>query len=497
MRLFLSFVLPLVLVACATPQHVTQDPDVRSRSRQLEQFAAPKTVSVIHGQYLGAVPVPISGQQLPSLFSERLTLRATATLPELASRAGSVMGIRIRVDDDLAEDEEKLALQERFPLSYDGPFQGLLDTLASRAGMDWEYISEKGEVVLSRFQTRTFTLATAPGNVRYEAVISNRSSGDGDRGQSLGSGVGQIVSGENATHQTSQANRTKFEADAWAETEKGLQGLISSKGRVVKNLAAGTFTVTDTYSVLRRVEAYMDRINAKLSRQVTLGVKVWALDVSDDTELGLDLRAAFSDSNLSIAMASGAPYTTLGNSGSLSATLLNKTLNGSQAMLRALKQLGKTTLVTSGKIVTTSGRPSPLQAMQNDSYLASVATDTNDYSQTTTMIPGQETTGFAMTVLPHILDKRRVILECDISLSSLDELDEYESGDAKIQLPKTSSRSFSPCVNMMMGQTLILGGFEKERRASSKGASLLTIGGSNQTVKTILIITIDVESLEA
>lgn len=482
----------LVLAACAPSKAGRPDAEIDARARQMQALSASRTVSIVPGQYLGAQVVPRNDRRLPAIFTDSVTMRSSGTLAELASKAGSIMGIRVRVEQDrVLEPGETPPDEELVSIAYSGAFQGLLDLLASRSGTDWEY--ESSEVIFSSFRTRTYTLTTAPGAVRYEAGINNRSA-ESASGTASGQGATSPVSGENSVLTTSQASQTKYQADAWADAEKGVKALLSPAGRVVVNVAAGTLTVTDTTAALRRVGDYIETCNAKLSRQVALTVKVYTLDVEDKAEAGLNLQAVFSDGHLAISSVLETPVTLLG-AGGVTATVLDSKLVGSSAILRALQSIGRTTLLTSGTGVTTSGQPLPLQVMDTDTYLASISTETTNDNQVTSMVPGRESTGFAMSILPHILDQRRVILECNISLSSLERLDEFESGTAKIQLPKVSTRSFSQRVNMLMGQTLVLAGFEKSRRSQSRGLGLVSMGASSQTTKTLLVLTLEVESV--
>ena len=487
------FLLLTMFTACAPAKSGRPDAQIEARAMHMRSLSESRTVSVIPGQYLGAQVVPRNIRLLPSVFSESITLRSSGTLAELASKAGSIMGLRVRVEQDRAVLPGETGTDDpSISIKYAGAFQGLLDLLASRSGADWEY--ESSEIVFSFFRTRTFTLTTAPGAVRYEAGINNRSA-ENKSGAIAGEGVGSTVTGESSVLSTSQASQTKYQADAWADAENGVKALLSPAGRVVVNHAAGTLTVTDTASVLRRVSEYIETCNTKLARQIALTVKVYSLEVEDKAEAGLNLQAAFSDGHLGISSVLDSPYTTLLGAGSVTATVLDSKLLGTSAMLRALQSIGRTTLLTSGTGVTTSGQPLPLQVMDTDTYLASISTETTNDSQVTSMVPGRESTGFAMTILPHILDQRRVILECSISLSSLERLDEFESGTARIQLPKVSTRSFSQRVNMLMGQTLVLAGFEKARRSQSQGLGLLSLGSSSQTTKTLLVLTLEVESV--
>ncbi len=99
-----------------------------------------------------------------------------------------------------------------------------------------------------------------------------------------------------------------------------------------------------------------------------------------------------------------------------------------------------------------------------------------------------------MTIIPHILDRRRVLLQYSINLSSLDELTEFSTSDLTIQLPKTSTRAFSQRSTMQMGQTLVLAGFQDQTQQLANSLGLLNFGRGARYGKTLLVITIEVEA---
>ena len=63
-----------------------------------------------------------------------------------------------------------------------------------------------------------------------------------------------------------------------------------------------------------------------------------------------------------------------------------------------------------------------------------------------------------------------------------------------IQLPQVSTRSFSQRVKMKCGQTLVLAGFEQETDQQSKGIGISAGGHSQKYGKSLIIITIEMES---
>ena len=104
------------------------------------------------------------------------------------------------------------------------------------------------------------------------------------------------------------------------------------------------------------------------------------------------------------------------------------------------------------------------------------------------------TTGFTATIIPHILDRRRVVLQYNLNLSTLDELTEFSTKDLSIQLPKTSTRAFSQRSQMQLGQTLVLAGFQDETQSLAKNLGLFNLGRSADYGKTLLVVTISVEA---
>jgi type IVB pilus formation R64 PilN family outer membrane protein len=141
-----------------------------------------------------------------------------------------------------------------------------------------------------------------------------------------------------------------------------------------------------------------------------------------------------------------------------------------------------------------SNQPVPVQATRRDAYLARSERTTSEYSDTTSLIPGEITTGFAMTVIPHILEGRRVVLQYTVNLSSLDELTNFTSGDSTIQLPKVSSRSFAQRMTLKIGQTLVLAGFEQERDGRDTQGGILGFGKAHEYKRSLIVITISTES---
>jgi len=483
----------LILGGCSGFPKNTQEQAITTQHEALKRSTAPRPVRVVQGPYLGATPVVIpKAVSLPPVFQTSVTLTASGTLMDFTERINSMLSVRILVQDQptvKGSDKDASPQAVGASISYTGLLQGLLDTLASRFNMGWEYNPSTGLVTFSKFRTQIFTLHAPPGKVGFEGTITNKS-------QTSQSTSSSAASSSDLGGETAQSSFNQFEIDVWAEVGSAISSMLSDGGKAVVTPASGTITVTDTPQVLERVASHVTTLNSKMSRQVSLSVKVWALQLTEDTSAGFSLDEVLAGSALSLSATGAAPYRTLESSGAVTAKILSGNMKGSTGVLQALQEHGRTTLVTSGSGISMNNMPLPVQVITRESYAASVSTTTDEFSQTTELTPGEIATGFSMVVIPHILDRREVILQYNVTFSSLDELEEFSSGDVTIQQPKVSTRSFSQRVGMRVSQTLVLGGFEQEQRFDSKGFGLAGGGASGQYGKSVIVVTIDVADAE-
>lgn len=516
-RLFLRslffILIGVILFGCAHKGAPDQEL-IESKGRDFTTLSRSKAVDVVAEPYVGVKAVPIrADEQSQAALNTHVTLRKRGTLANIAAAIADLTPLTVQVGADpapltsdgqktgAARDAAGLALPDLLDvplagpsrvlnISYEGSLRGLLDHVAIASGYGWNFDSRTNSVVFSRLSVRTFTILGAPGKREYRDQITNKSR-ETTRSSIGGSNVNQTVATSDTSSQTTQANTTSYAFDIWADTEKAVKALLSPEGSVVGNQAAGTITVRDRAENVRQVGGYITEINKRLSRQVALTVHVWALEVTDENEAGLDMQALFANDDISVVAGS---LSALGGPGSASATVVSGQLKNSQGVLKALKAWGNATQVTSGGGLILSNQPVPIQAIKRIAYLAGSSASQSDYGQTTELTPGEVTTGFAMTVIPHILDRRRVLLQYSINLSSLDELAEFSTNDLTVQLPKTSTRAFSQRSSMQMGQTLVLAGFQDQTQKLANSLGLLNFGRGGTYGKTLLVITIEVEA---
>lgn len=509
MRLVSALLLGVILVGCSYKGAPTHE-DVEARGKEFTTLSRSKAVEVVAEPYVGAKAVPIrAGAQSAPELATHVTLRMRGTLPRIAAGISDLTPLTVQVGADPAPltpaktptpgapadlpdllDVPSGGLGTVLNISYEGTLRGLLDHVSVASGYGWEYDAKAKTVVFTRLTVKTFTLLSAPGKQEFQGQITNKSK-ETSNSSIGGGGVNQTVSTADTSSQTMQSNKSHYSYDVWVDTEKAVKALLSPEGSVVGNQATGTITVRDRAENVRQVAAYIADINLRLSRQVALTVNVWALEVSDDAEAGIDLQAIFANDDVSIVAGS---LSSLGGPSTASATIVSGDLKNSTGVLKALKEWGNATQVTSGGGLVLSNQPVPIQSIKRIAYLAGSSSTQSEYGQTSEITPGEVTTGFAMTIIPHVLDRRRVLLQYSINLSSLDELTEFSTADLTVQLPRTSTRAFSQRSQMQMGQTLVLAGFQDQTQQLANSLGLLNFGRGRQYTKTLLVITIELEA---
>ena len=503
----LAFAFLLLLSSgCSTHGNLSQA--LSKPEQEFQDLGKSRTVTVSDEPYLGAKRVSRQ-EYVPAALETRVTLRQRGSIHAFAAKLGDMLPMHFQVvsgtekapssTDRNSPDPELLAaldgnppMPRTFAVNYDGTLHGLLEQIAVRSGYSWEYDDKANTVLFSAMQVRTFTIMSVPGTVQHSNLITNKS----NRGStsSFSGSVGSTVSNNDTQMETAQVNSVEWEYDVWDECLEGVKMLLSSQGSVSGNQAAGTITVRDKPDRMREVASYMRDINSRMERQVALTVYVWSLEMTEDNEAGFNLQALFENSNVSVVAGSLSAF---GGANSATATIVDGRLRDSSAALKALAQWGKVTEVTSGGGVLMSNQPLPSQAIKTHAYLAGMSrTESSSENYTSELTPGEVTTGFAMTVIPHILDRRRVILQYNINLAKLDEMLELSNDDTTIQLPQVSRRSFSQRTKMKMGQTLVLAGFAQESQGNSNSAGIFSALRNRDYSKTLLIITIQLESAE-
>ncbi|NTZ88242.1 PilN family type IVB pilus formation outer membrane protein [Burkholderia metallica] len=351
-----------------------------------------------------------------------------------------------------------------------GDLRGLLDAAAARFGVSWKLVN--GAILFYFTDTRTFQVNAIPGDASVDAHVMSGATSDNIAG---GGNMSAGGTGSNSNQPSVSASNTantvvNSQLSVFNSLSASIKAMLSRYGSVVSSPATGSITVTDTPDALDRVGQFMDAQNRSLSKQVLIDVTVLSVDLSDDDSYGINWHAVYQALGTSFSLANTFS-TTATNPVSFTAQVItpNSRASGTLAMISALSRQGKVRRKTSASITTLNDQPVPVQVATQQGYLASVSTtNTANVGSQTALTPGTITTGFNMTLLPHVLDNGTVLLQFYTNISALLELKTVESGGQKIQTPEIDTRNFLQRVSMKSGQTLVLSGYEASNDSLTK-----------------------------
>lgn len=361
-----------------------------------------------------------------------------------------------------------------FPLnlSYSGSVAGLLDSACSRMGVSWEM--SNGEIKLFRYVSKTFRLSALPGDTSMNAGIGNTTSS----GSSATNGGTNASSQSNSSAQ--QAGVAFTGLSVWRGIEDSIKAMLTANGKVIVAPALGTVTVTDTPASVSVIEKFIEKQNAALSQQVVVNVRVLSIDLNRGENYGINWDVVYTtmSKNFGFGFSSKTPAIT--GAAALTAAVLNtagtssnsslQSWQGSKALIEALSTQGKVSSVTSASITTLNNQPSPLQVGRQTSYLASSQTTLTTGVATTSLTPGSVSTGFSMTLVPHVIDGNKMLLQYAIDMSSLIAMNTLASGTTVIQSPDLDARTSIQRVMVSSGDTIVVTGFENsETTATTQG----------------------------
>jgi type IVB pilus formation R64 PilN family outer membrane protein len=348
----------------------------------------------------------------------------------------------------------------------DGDLKGLLDTVCARLGVSWKFAD--GRIVFYFTDTKVFQVTSVPGDTKLNAdVVSAATNSQGQGGGMAGGGQGTAGGATGGGTASVSSNNTadtniSTQLSVFKSLELSIRSMLSPYGSVVPSPATGSIAVTDTPDVLERVSSFMSEENRVLSRQVLVNVTVLTVTLSKSDNYGINWGAVYQALGSRFGITNTFP-TLATNPVQFSASVITPSsrASGTTAMISALSDQGTVRRTTSASVTTLNDQPVPVQVATQQGYLAEISTtSTANVGSQTALTPGTVTTGFNLTLLPHVLDDGTVMLQFYTNLSELLQLQTVSSGGEQIQVPDVETRNFLQRVAIKSGQTLVLSGYE-------------------------------------
>ncbi len=351
-------------------------------------------------------------------------------------------------------------------------------------------------VLPARIQSRIFAVNYLNVNRSGQSSMSVSSGqlaetpGEGDSKQGEGGKRG-------STNAESSRIRTRSQADFWSGLRATLESIIGEgEGRsVVVDRHAGLVVVRAMPGELRDVEAYLQRAQANMQRQVILEAKIVEVRLNDGFQSGIDWaalsrsggdqlfvgQAGISDGNASLYDADGQLSRAAMLTGQAAAFGNLFAFGGASAdfgaLIRLLSTQGEVQVLSSPRISTLNNQKAVIKVGSDEFFVTDISSTTSSNASSTVTSPDITLTpffsGIALDVTPQISEEGDVILHIHPSVSEVTDQNKNitVSGQSQ-QLPLALStvRESDSVVRARSGQVVVIGGLMQNRSSNDDAA---------------------------
>lgn len=357
-------------------------------------------------------------------------------------------------------------------MKWNGTLAGFLDNTTSRLGLSWSY--RDGVVVIERYITETFEMATFGGEQDYKMGLSGGNSGGSTAG-------GQSSSASSTLNLTENGKLAILDS-----LRQAVETMVKpAGGSVVLNEGTGRFFVTAPKDVMARVREIIKTEDASLQRQAMIQFDIYSVVTNDSNEVGVDWNVVLKNMTSAIGATIRSPATlTTTVGGGLGVNILSGVgnqastkLGNSAVMLNLLSQVGSNALYRPVSLVALNRQWARKTNLNTDGYLSETTPSTS--SSAGSGAPGLKTssitTGDKIMVQPAIMDNGSIILKFGISLSELLGLFDQTAGTGqsfqKVQTPNTSGTDDQGTIRLNPGEAMVVTGLSR-RKATGDSRTL-------------------------
>lgn len=394
-----------------------------------------------------------------------MSSRDPLSLTQVAERLTSITGIEhIASLGPAAEDGVNVTKGNNNRMlrpNYTGKLSEVLSEISTSFGVEWSY--SDGKVIFRDYVTRQYQIPVIPSTTSGSSSVGSASSG--------------------------------YSTDFWGEFEQSVKGILGDD--VVYNVSrsSGLLTVTAKVDAHSDLRSFVDEISKNMTQQIAFDVNVISVVTKETDGAGFDLEMAINRAGNSFDAKTSTREG--GGTGGMNLSIVEGPVEF-KAFVEAVSQQGKVAVDTRTGVTTVNNRPVPVEVVDSISYIASYTSETDSDTDTETLIPQPATqeVGFTLQLYPRIMNTNDIMVEYSLSLSELQSLETFGTGEAQVQLPEVSSTKFSQQTVLQNGSTLVLSGFERNRttvdRRTGASGGFLGLGrakrGETERVTTIVMI---------
>ena len=365
-------------------------------------------------------------------------------------------------------------------------------------GLDWTF--DGTTISISRFVTKTFTIAAIPGKVSIKSTMSKGT--DTSTGNQSGGATGG-TSGNTGSFSSVTSTGRDGTFDQVAIIQSELEKLKSPLGEVVVNPQSRLVMVRDTKEAVDRMGALLARENAISTRQVALRVRTLQIDMSKGSQAGVSADVVFnriSDGLKQYAITFTSPTslaTAAGGTVGLSVLKPGSPFEGTNAIISGLNTFGKTVQDNTQTKLTLNGLPVSIGSFETKGYLAATTPSVGSISGGSAGVPGLQpgsvTVGDFVNILPSVNDHNQIILSYWSDSSKLNgpfTTISTGSGDTlqQIQLPDIIGSKDDQTIALSDGQTVVLYGAVTNHYDGSSNNGIAGLSGNWNKGRTFQVI---------
>ena len=340
-------------------------------------------------------------------------------------------------------------------------------------------------------------------------VGSGGSSGNGNRGATGGGGnsggVSQPSSGGGGSQRggggqlAGSGIETNYEADFWTELQETLEQITGEEEghQVVVNAQSGVVVVRAMPDRLRRIEEYLEVVQAIAQRQVIIEAKIIEVQLSDGYQAGINwIAVAQNSAGDQFTFAQSTPPTGFGGDfddlggapidlvpGTVPGALATTALGGAFAMafdvgdfnsfIELLGTQGETRVLSSPRVSTLNNQKAVIKAGSDEFFVTNVSSNTTTGTASSTSLDVELTrffSGIALDVTPQIAADGEIILHIHPTVSEVTDQQKVitVSGQSDtLPLAFSEIREADSIVRAKSGQIIVIGGLMRNASKTS------------------------------
>jgi type IVB pilus formation R64 PilN family outer membrane protein len=515
----------LIVAGCAVTQSdINAAYDAANKTGIDALNGVPGSMSLVEdvpSAFLGDRMVPVAYEAtLPAVFREKhVTMPANMDINQIASLISTATGYPVHLSPDVFVPRSSLVPRESASADgkgaaspvgsgaksyekpvYAQPFNGTagayMRAMTDDLGLDWSF--DGSTINVSRFVTRIFQIAAIPGKVKIKSVMSKgMDTTTGNQSNGTGGSTGDTGS---FSAQTSTGRDGEF--DQIQSIKDALDKLRSPMGRVNVNPQSRLVMVYDTREAADRMGKMLAGENAVSTRQVAIRIRTLQIALNRGSQAGANADVVFNAiegglAKYAISFTSPTSLSSGGGSVGLSVLRPNAPFSGTNAVINALNQYGRTVQDNTQTKLTLNGLPVSIASFQSDDYLRSTTSSAGSLTATSGGVPGLNpgtvTTGDFVNILPSVNDHNQIVLAYWSDSSKLNgPFTEKSVGSGQttqtIQLAHTIGQKDDQTVALSDGQTVVLYGEMTDHSDSTTNGGLAGITGLWNKSRTFQVI---------